>query len=137
MRGTLARGRWLLAGVLLLAPVPPLAAQEPQGAREDCAVTIPEWAPRGSAETVRPRIVATITSTCETAIDVASVRMTVDEEPVAPAIDGNGEKVTVVYVPESALLEEADHTVTVDAMDVNGIAGQRTWTFYLPDTYLR
>ena len=137
MRGTLARDCWLLAGALLLAAVPLLTAQEPPGAQEDCAVTIPEWAPRGSAETVRPKIVATVTSTCGAAIDVASVRMTVDEEPVAPTTDGSGAKVTIVYVPESALLEEADHTVTVDAMDVNGVAGQRTWTFYLPDTYLR
>ena len=134
MGKTLTSGCWLLAGVLLLVAVPPLTAQE---AREDCAVTIPEWAPRGSAQRVRPRILATLTSTCGTAIDVTSVRMTVDEEPVTPTTDGSGAKVTVVYVPESALLEEADHTVTVQALDANGVAGERTWTFYLPDSYLR
>jgi hypothetical protein len=86
---------------------------------------------------VRPKILATIASTCGTAIDVASIRMTVNDQAVAPMTEGNGAKVTVVYVPEAALLEEADHTVTISAKDVNGVAGERTWTFHLPDTYLR
>ena len=131
MGGALTTRGWLLAGVVLLsASGLSLDAQE-------CVLEIPEWAPRGSAETVRPKIIATIASTCGTAIDVASIRMTVDEEPVAATPDGTGAKVTVVYVPESALLEEADHTVSVQALDANGVAGERTWTFYLPDSYLR
>ena len=104
---------------------------------QECQVTVPEWAPRGSADTARPRISATLTSTCGTAIDVSSVGMTVNEQPVKPTTEGSGSTVTVVYLPESALLEEADHTVTVRAQDEKGVAGERTWTFHLPDTYLR
>ena len=131
MGGALTTRGWLLAGVVLLS-----ASGQSLDA-QGCVLEIPAWAPRGSTETVRPKIFATIASTCGTAIDVASIRMTVDEEPVAPTPDGTGAKVTVVYVPESALLEEADHTVTVQALDANGVAGERTWTFYLPDSYLR
>ena len=134
MGGVLKRGFGLLVGVLLLVAVPPLTAQEGE---EDCAVTIPEWAPRGSARRVRPEILATLTSTCGTAIDVTSVRMTVDEEPVTPTTDGSGARVIVSYIPVDALLEEADHTVTVQARDANGVSGERTWTFHVPDTYLR
>ena len=131
MGKALTNGAWLLAvGILLSASGLAPDAQE-------CVLEIPEWAPRGSARTVRPRILATITSTCGTAIDVPSIRMVVDGEPVAPTTDGSGAKVTVVYVPETALLEEADHTVTVQALDANEVAGERTWTFHLPDAYLR
>ena len=142
MRGALTRGCWLAAGVLLLLAVLPLAAQEAQEGQEaqeqeECAVTVPEWAPRGSAQRVRPEILAVLTSTCGAAIDVTSVRMTIDDEPVTPTTEGSGAKVTVLHVPVDALLEEADHTVSVQAQDANGVEGGRTWTFYVPDTYLR
>lgn len=119
-----------MAGVLLAGTGAWIGAQE-------CAVTVPEWAPRGSANTARPRISATLTSTCGSAIDLASVRMTVDKQVVTPTTDGTGAAVTVIYVPTSALLEEADHTVTVRAQDEKGVAGEWTWTFHVPDTYLR
>ena len=142
MRGALARGCWILALILLLAAVLPFTAQEAQGGQEaqeqeECAVTIPEWAPRGSAQRVRPEILAVLTSTCGAAIDVTSIRMTVDDEPVMPTTEGSGAKVTVLHVPVDALLEEADHTVSVQAQDANGVEGGRTWTFYVPDTYQR
>ena len=137
MRGALTRGCWLAAGVLLLVAVLPLTAQEAQEPQAECAVTVPEWAPRGSALRVRPEILAVLTSTCGAAIDVTSIRMTVDDEPVTPTTEGGGAKVTVLHVPVDALLEEADHTVSVQAQDANGVEGGRTWTFYVPDTYLR
>ena len=141
MRGALTRC-WLLASLLLLVTVPPLTAQEAQEGQEaqeqeECAVTVPEWAPRGSARSVRPEILAVLTSTCGAAIDVTSIRMTVDDEPVTPATEGSGAKVTVMHVPVDALLEEADHTISVQAQDANGVEGGRNWTFYVPDTYLR
>jgi hypothetical protein len=119
-----------LGGVLLWAAVPVLDAQK-------CVVEVPEWAPRGSASNARPRITATLVSSCGAAIEVSSIRMTVNDEAVEPATDGSGATVTVAYVPEKALLEEADHTVVVRARDANGAAGERTWTFRLPDTYTR
>jgi len=122
--------RWVLGGVLLWAAAPGLGAQK-------CIVEVPEWAPRGSANSARPRITATLASSCGAAIDVSSIRMTVNDEAVEPKADGSGATVTVVYVPDAALLEETDHTVTVRARDANGAAGERTWTFRLPDTYAR
>ncbi len=56
---------------------------------------------------------------------------------MTPTTEGSGAKVTVLHVPVDALLEEADHTVSVQAQDANGVTGGRTWTFYVPDTYLR
>jgi hypothetical protein len=116
--------------VLLWAAAPGLGAQK-------CIVEVPEWAPRGSASGARPRITATLVSSCGAAIDVSSIRMTVNDEAVKPTTDGSGTTVTVVYVPQEALLEESDHTVTVRARDAKEAAGERTWTFRVPDTYSR
>jgi hypothetical protein len=125
-----SKPRAFAAGVLL-------AATAVSGRGQECELTVPEWAPRGSANRARPRIAATFSSTCGTAIDRSSVQMIVDEKPVTPTTEGRGATVTVAYVPEAALLEEADHTVTVRARDERGVAGARTWTFHLPATYLR
>jgi hypothetical protein len=119
-----------LGGVLLWAAAPALDAQK-------CIVEVPEWAPRGSASGARPRISATLVSSCGAAIELSSIRMTVNDQAVEPTAEGSGATVTIVYVPEKALLEEADHTVVVQARDANGAAGERTWTFRLPDTYTR
>jgi glucosamine 6-phosphate synthetase-like amidotransferase/phosphosugar isomerase protein len=124
--------RWQLAPIVMLA-----ASTVSWTGAQKCEVTVPEWAPRGSADTARPRISATLTSTCGAAIDVSSVRMTVDKQAVKPTMEGSDATVTVVYVPPSALLEEADHTVAVQAQDEKGVPGERTWTFHVPDTYLR
>ena len=104
---------------------------------QNCAIEAPEWSPRGSATTARPRISVTLASTCDAAIDPASVRMLVDDEAVMPKIDGTGPKVTVVYTPESALVQEADHTVVVQARDARGTSGEKRWTFHIGDTYSR
>lgn len=106
-------------------------------AAQSCNLEIPEWSPRGSATTAKPRITATIQSPCGVSIDPQSVRMTVDDEAVAAKADGNGARLTVVYVPESALVEDADHTVTLRARDAKGTAVEKTWTFHLGDTYSR
>ena len=121
---------WLCASAVPLAIALLFGAQE-------CALEVPEWAPRGSARTARPEITATFRSSCGAAIDIGSVRMTVDDKPVMPSTKGSAADVTVRYVPGSALLQEEDHTVTVQAQDANGVKGERTWTFHVPDTYLR
>ena len=134
-------GGSILAGALLVAVLPLAAREAPEGqgaqVEEECRVTVPEWAPRGSARRVRPEILAVLTSTCGAAIDVTSIRMTIDDEPVEPTTEGSGAKVTVTHVPVDALLEEADHTISLQAQDADGVEGGRTWTFYVPDTYLR
>jgi hypothetical protein len=104
---------------------------------QECKIEVPEWAPRGSTKTARPRITATVTSTCEAAIEPSSIRMIVDDKAATPTTDGVGSKVTVAYTPEVALLEESDHTVTIRASDAKGRTGERTWTFHVPDTYTR
>ncbi len=104
---------------------------------QNCALEVPEWAPRGSARSARPEISVTFRSTCGASINLESIRMTVDDKPVEPIAKGAAAEVTVRYVPTSALLQEEDHTVTVQAQDVNGVKGERTWTFHVPDTYQR
>jgi hypothetical protein len=79
----------------------------------------------------------TFSSTCGAAIDLASIRMTVDEEDVTAIAEGTGSKVVVVYTPASALVEEEDHTIVVKARDVKGTAGEKSWTFHVGDTYSR
>jgi hypothetical protein len=63
--------------------------------------------------------------------------MKVDDEVVMPMVEGAGPKVTVVYTPESALVQEADHTVVVQARDARGTSGEKSWTFHIGDTYSR
>ena len=106
-------------------------------AAQSCALEVSEWSPRGSATTAKPRITATIQSSCGVPIDSQSVQMTVDDEAVVPKTDGAGPRLTVVYVPESALVEDADHTVTLRARDAKGTAVEKVWTFHLGDTYSR
>ena len=106
-------------------------------AAQSCAIDAPEWAPRGTAKTARPNITVTLVSTCGAAIDLSSIRMTVNGEAVAPKTEGTGPKVTVVYVPAAALVEEEDHTIVVRARDAKGTAGEKTWTFHVADTYSR
>ena len=115
-----------------------LAASATTGSQaQTCAVEASEWAPRGTARTARPRITVTFTSTCGAAIDPASIQMTIDDEAVMATPEGTGPKVTVVYTPATALVEEEDHTVVVKARDVKGTAGEQTWTFHVGDTYSR
>ena len=115
-----------------------VAGSAPAGwGAQTCVIEAPEWSPRGSATTARPRISVTLASTCDAAIDPASVRMLVDDEAVMPKVDGIGPKVTVFYTPESALVQEADHTVVVQARDAKGAAGEKRWTFHIGDTYSR
>ena len=104
---------------------------------QECGIDVPEWAPRGSARSARPRITATLVSTCAAAIDASSIRMTIDDEVVMPTVEGTGPKVMTSYTPKTALLEDADHTVTVSASDLKGAKGGKTWTFHLGDTYSR
>ena len=104
---------------------------------QECALVVPEWAPRGSAPTARPRISATLTSSCGAAIDLSSIRMTVDDEEVKATTDGSGATVTVSYTPQSPLTEGADHDVAVQAKDEKGVTGEKRWTFSLGDTYSR
>lgn len=104
---------------------------------QNCAIDAPEWAPRGSASTARPRISVTLTSTCDAAMDPSSVRMTVDDEAVRPMVEGAGSTITVAYTPESALVEEEDHTVVVQVRDTKGTSGEKRWTFHIGDTYAR
>jgi hypothetical protein len=63
--------------------------------------------------------------------------MTIDGEAVMPKTEGTGPRVTVIYTPASALLEEADHTVVVKARDAKGTSGEKSWTFHIGDTYSR
>lgn len=104
---------------------------------QTCAIEASEWTPRGSARTARPTITVTFTSTCGAAIDPSSIQMRVDDEAVMAKADGTGPKVTVSYTPASGLVEEEDHTVVVNARDVKGTAGEKTWTFHVGDTYSR
>ena len=104
---------------------------------QTCAIEASEWAPRGTARTARPRITVTLTSTCGAPIDSGSIQMTIDDEAVMANAEGTGPKVTVVHTPESALVEEEDHTVVVKARDAKGTAGEHTWTFHIGDTYSR
>jgi hypothetical protein len=104
---------------------------------QNCVIEAPEWSPRGSATTARPRISVILASTCDAAIDPSSVRMLVDDEAVVPKVDGIGPKVTVFYTPEAALVQEADHTVVVQARDAKGASGEKRWTFHIGDTYSR
>jgi hypothetical protein len=104
---------------------------------QECAIDAPEWAPRGSANSAKPRISVTLTSSCGAAIDVGSVHMTIDDEAVMPTTDGTGAKVVVTYTPTEALVQEADHTVAVRAQDAKGTRGEKIWTFHLGDTYSR
>ena len=121
----------VLCGWLLAA-----AAYANAGA-QTCAIEASEWAPRGSARSARPLITVVLTSTCGAAIDAASIRMTVDDEAVMAKTEGRGPKVTVAYTPQTALVEEEDHTVVVTARDAKGTAGEKTWTFHVGDTYSR
>jgi hypothetical protein len=125
--GLVVIGAALIAGASIGAPV----------RVQECVIDVPEWSPRGSAKTARPRITATLVSTCAAAIDLSSIHMTIDDEPVMPTAEGTGPKVTVVYTPTTALVEDADHTVTVAASDLKGAKGRKTWTFHLGDTYSR
>jgi hypothetical protein len=63
--------------------------------------------------------------------------MTIDDEAVMAKPEGAGPKVTVVFTPEEALLEEEDHTVVVTARDEKGTTGEHMWTFHIGDTYSR
>ena len=63
--------------------------------------------------------------------------MTIDDEAVTPKTDGAGARVVVTYTPPEALVQEADHTVTVRARDGKGTKGEKSWTFHLGDTYSR
>ena len=119
-------------GLCILAVSAP-AHSQPQ----TCAIEASEWAPRGTARTARPRITVVLASTCGAAIDPSSVEMTVDDEAVTATTEGTGPKITVVYTPATALVEEEDHTVVVKARDVKGTAGEQTWTFHVGDTYSR
>lgn len=122
----------LVLGISVVAPSASATSQAPE-----CAIEASEWAPRGSATTARPRISVTLASTCNTAIEPASIRMTVDDEAVTPKVDGTGARVTVIYVPESGLVEEEDHTIVVQASDARGTTGEKSWTFRVADTYSR
>ena len=127
--------RWLTGLAWCLFAV---VGSAPAGSRaQSCIIEAPEWSPRGSATTARPRISVTLASTCDAAIDPASVRMLIDDEAVMPKVDGIGPKVTVFYTPESALVQEADHTVVVQARDAKGASGEKRWTFHIGDTYSR
>jgi hypothetical protein len=124
----------LFAGTMLVVSSMGVGVSVPA---QECALEVPEWAPRGSASSARPRITATLTSTCGAAIDLSSIRMTLDDEAVMPTPDGTGSQVTVTFTPASALLAESDHTVTVQARDAKGTKGEKTWAFHLGDTYSR
>ena len=70
------------------------------------------------------------------AIDQSSIEMTLDGSPVTPTVSGSGSEVTASYqVTEPPLVQEADHTASVRAEDVNGEVLEKTWTFYVPDIY--
>jgi hypothetical protein len=51
--------------------------------------------------------------------------MTLDDEAVMPKTEGTGPKVVVTYTPDAALVQEADHTVIVQARDAKGPAARR------------
>ena len=125
---------WICFAWSVLAVVgSPLSGSPAQG----CTIEAPEWAPRGSASSARPRISVTLTSTCAAEMDASSVRMTVDDELVKPMVEAAGATITAVYTPASALLEEADHTVVVQVRDTKGTSGEKRWTFHIGDTYSR
>jgi hypothetical protein len=124
-------------GLVVLCVFSPEGSGLARPQTQNCALEAPEWAPRGSATTTRPRVSVTLTSTCGAAIEVSSIKMTIDDETVMPKVDGSGSKVTVSYTPESALEQEADHTVVVQARDAAGTPGEKRWTFHIGDTYSR
>jgi hypothetical protein len=125
---------WFIAGAILIGICPGVAAP---ALTQDCKVDVPEWAPRGSARSARPVISATFLSTCAAPIEVSSIHMTVDDETVMPKTEATGNKVVVSYTPMSALQEEADHTVVIQAKDSKGAVVEKSWTFHLGDTYSR
>jgi hypothetical protein len=127
-----ARRIGMMLGVCMLAAS---GMANTQG--QDCALEASEWAPRGTARTARPRISVTFTSTCGVAIDSSSIQATIDDQAVMAKTEGAGSKLTVIYTPDAALVEEEDHTVVVKARDVKGTAGEKTWTFRVGDTYSR
>lgn len=131
----MSRCVWLNGLVFCVCALAVAATAGPQ--TQGCAVEAADWAPRGSAKTARPTITVVLTSTCGAAIDLSSIQMTVDDEAVMAKAEGAGPKITVSYTPESALVEEEDHTVVVRVRDVKGTAGEKTWTFHVGDTYSR
>jgi len=102
---------------------------------ETCELELTSWAPRGSAGGDRPLNTATFRSTCGIDIDVSSIKMFLDDDPVTPEVTSGGSEVTVSYTPVETLQQEAEHTASITLQDVNGNEGEKTWTYFVPDIY--
>lgn len=84
----------------------------------------------------RPTIVAEITSLIGVEIDLSSIMMTLDTSVVEHnwrALSPDRSSVEIYYTPTEDLSYD-QHTVTVDAKDINGLAAeQKVWTFIIEE----
>jgi hypothetical protein len=110
----------------------------------NCNPAVTAFQPVEEAIIARPLISATITSSCGTAIDTASIVMEVDREVVPHTVEGSGSQVVVSYTPTQILLENSFHEVDVTAQDVTGMplldedgqpTGTYNWVFWVPFVY--
>ncbi len=84
----------------------------------------------------RPTIVAEITSLIGVEIDLSSIMMTLDSSVVEHnwrALSPDRSSVEIYYTPTEDLSYD-QHTVTVDAKDINSLAAeQKVWTFIIEE----
>ena len=89
-----------------------------------------------------PQVVASASSLVLTgedvevsAIDVATVKLTIDDAVVAPAAEKTGTTTTVTFTPSPAWVAGSTHTYSIEALDGGGHTIARQGTFTLPAPY--
>ncbi|MBW1860954.1 MAG: hypothetical protein JRJ02_01090 [Deltaproteobacteria bacterium] len=103
---------------------------------EKCPLVVTDLSPKSEAHSTRPTITTTFRSTCGSDIDQSTIEIHLNgSSPLPHTVTGSGSEVTVSYTPEFPFEEDALHTVTVRAQDVNGVLVEKTWDFSLPFIY--
>jgi hypothetical protein len=93
------------------------------------SLDVTDMQPEGDIEDLRPIISATVSSPCDDDIDIDSIEMSLDGNPVTPTVTGSGSEVIVTYRPATDLENLTTFTVEVSAEDVNGVSGETEWDF--------
>ncbi|MBW1763374.1 MAG: hypothetical protein JRJ23_01345 [Deltaproteobacteria bacterium] len=99
---------------------------------EKCPLQVKSFSPKMEAEIRRPDIYVILISECGAAIDISSIKMLFNNEPVVHEISSNqdGSEVKVSFTPYNDLYDIYD--IVVSGSDVNGNTIEKKWTFEVP-----
>jgi hypothetical protein len=90
--------------------------------------TIDQMTPSQSTNDATPKISARLTDSGSSGLNLATMRIYVDDADVSSKAKYDSSKRTISYTPTSDL-SEGSHSVKVEVSDYNGNRGSKSWTF--------